>query len=380
MEASGTLATRLLRFGGMSIPYHWGYGVADGLAEMAASCEADRFIIVTDHTVGELHAAPFRDALDQLAPTSLEVVEPVGDGAKNWGNLSALCNAFVHAGATRRTCIVALGGGSIGNLVGLAAALTFRGLKLIHVPTTLVAAFDSVISLKQAINSSWGKNHFGTFHQPAMIFTDLKILDTLPEREVLSGMGEVIKNVLAIKPHAFETLVTYLPPDTRREVAALRWFLEMSIEAKMELMREDALECGRGVLLEYGHTVGHAIEFLDGRRRGSHGISHGEAVALGMLVASEVSTDVLGAHPDLVARHRDLLGIAGIEDRLPAAADTDAILALVRKDNKRGYIVCSSEEAPMVLLRGLGEPNWRGAYPLTSVRLKRIEDALFRVQ
>jgi 3-dehydroquinate synthetase len=380
MEPCGTLTTRFLRLAEISIPYHWGYGVADCLAETAAGCGADRFIIVTDQTVGELYAARFRESLSQLAPTSLEVVNPAGDGAKTWANLSALCNAFVRAGATRQTCIVALGGGSVGNVAGLAAALTFRGLQLVHVPTTLVAAFDSVISLKQAINSCWGKNHFGTFHRPAMIFTDLKLLESLPEREVLSGIGEVIKNVLAIKPEAFDTLAAYLPPDARREVSALKWFLEISIEAKMEVMRDDARECRRGVLLEYGHTVGHAIEFLDSQRRGPRGISHGEAVALGMLVASEVSMDVLEVHPDLVARHRYLLSIARLEDRLPGAVSTDAVLALVRKDNKRGYIACTCEEAPMVLLRGLGEPSWQGDYPLTSVRLKCIEKALSRVQ
>jgi len=324
MGPIGTLSTRALNFGEASIPYQWGYGVTDHLTAVAAQCEADRFIIVTERTVGALYGKRFSRPLEQLAPVTLEIVDP-GDAAKNWRNLSALCESFVRVGATRKTCIVALGGGALGNLAGLAAALTFRGLKLMHVPTTMLAAFDSVISLKQAINSSCGKNHFGTFHTPWRIFADFEVLETLPEREILSGIGEVIKNVLTVSPHAREDLLKHLQPDKRREFEAINWFLDLCIDVKMHLMRDDPRECRRGVLFEYGHTVGHAVEFLDAEKRGSRGVSHGEAVALGMLVASEVSREVLAVDEDLVQQHRDLLHRAGIADRLPPTTHVDAI-------------------------------------------------------
>src|SRR5215210_990441 len=179
-----------LTFGDQVVPLHYGHDCLSEICEKLAALEADRFLIVTDERVRSLYGAELAVALKRLAPSLMLIAAP-GEGSKNLEILLNHAERAVAWGATRRSVLVTLGGGVPGNLGGLLAALLFRGIRLVHIPTTLIGAMDSVISLKQAVNSRLGKNLFGTFYPPTAVMTDTCVFQTLPAREIRAGICEI---------------------------------------------------------------------------------------------------------------------------------------------------------------------------------------------
>jgi 3-dehydroquinate synthase/2-deoxy-scyllo-inosose synthase len=269
-------------------PYWYGHDCLDAIAEHLHAMSADRFLVVSDDKVLALHGDGLLSRLTAIAPTHI-LGGAAGERLKSMSTLASHAETAVAVGATRRTVVVAFGGGTVGNLAGLLAAMLFRGIRLVHVPTTLVASMDSVISLKQAINSSRGKNHFGVYHRPSAVLTDVRLLQTLPARERRSGLCEAIKNCLAIRPIAIQRLHDTMLVTDPDDAAALVWLLGESVAAKTSVMHNDPRERLSGLVLEYGHTVGHAIELHDHQARGPESLSHGEAVGLGMIAAARLS-------------------------------------------------------------------------------------------
>src|SRR5262249_18366665 len=160
------------------------------------------------------------------------------------------------------------------------AALLYRGIRLVHVPTTMVSIYDSVVSLKQAVNGRSGKNVFGTFWPPAMVLADFSLLQTLPAKQRRAGVCGGARSDLGVRPAMIPALRQWLNAGCRIETDSLAWLLEESIAAKVQLMAHDAFEKRAGLCLEYGHTVGHAVELADAAVRGAEGLSHGEAVGV----------------------------------------------------------------------------------------------------
>lgn len=359
----------------IKFPYYVGYDWSDQLVDQIAEIRSDRFIVITDDTVLALQGAGFIARLRRHA--TVEVISfPPGERMKSLASFSRCLERAVAAGATRRSTVVALGGGVPGNLAGFVAASLFRGVRLVHVPTTTVAAMDSVISLKQAVNSTVGKNHFGVYHGPEAVFLDLRMLQTLPERELRSGLCEAAKNCLAIRPQALPVLSTILQGARLNAPETLRLMFEESLTAKLSVMAHDAREQGRGLVLEYGHTVGHAVELCDQRRGGSTWISHGEAVAVGVIAAARISMAIGGLTPEEVAVHENLVAALGAASTVPEGISVTQIVDVIRKDNKRGYLPLSDNEAAMVLLRRLGTPFVTRDRPLTAVPLELVEHVL----
>ena len=258
------------------------------------------------------------------------------------------------------------------------AALLYRGIRLVHIPTTTMAATDSVISLKQAVNSTQGKNHFGVYHRPTAVLADLKHLETLPVADVRAGVCEAVKNCLAIRPEGLAELQERMARGRTAPTAAVAvaWLLEASIAAKEAVMRADAREQGAALVLEYGHTIGHALELCDYRARGSEALSHGEAIGVGMLAAARISL----ARGWLTSReatvHQTALSTVGAATQLPANVRVGDVVALVARDNKRGLIPTGRDEFPFVLLRGLGRPARTGRVPLVPVHRTEFAEAL----
>lgn len=369
------LNTRPVDLGGVVYPYHYGVDCLDRIVDELGALGADRFFVVTDDNVLALHGERLLSGLGGHAP--VEVLSlPHGDGMKALPNLASHLERAIAAGASRRSVVVAFGGGVPGNLAGVVASLLFRGVRLVHVPTTTVAAMDSVISLKQAINSSHGKNHIGTYRAPEAVYLDVALLATLPDRQLRSGLCEATKNCLAIRPDSI--------PEMRRRLAAgnlaspetLLWMLEESLTAKIAVTRQDAYEQGSGLVLEYGHTVGHAVEMCDQRLRGAEGLSHGEAVMLGMLAAARISLAMGGLDDASVAVHEELAQALGAPTRVPEGLSVEQVMDVVRVDNKRGYLPVSGEEAAMVLLRLHGVPYGTPDLPLTAVPLETVKEAV----
>lgn len=354
---------REVRFGDVSYPFHVRSGRESwsGLTARLGALDPDRLIVITDDGVPGALADQVRTTLSALAPTHVLRL-PASEKAKTLATLDDLAERTILSGVTRNSVVVALGGGLAGNVAGLLAALVFRGLRLVHLPTTLLGMSDSVLSLKQAVNSRVGKNHLGTFYAPAFVWNHLDFLDTLPREEIQSALCEMVKNVLGICPDRYDEIAARLRTDAQYSYETFADFIELCVDAKTRVMRDDKREKREALVLEYGHTVGHAAELLTGGA-----LRHGFAIGVGMLVAGRISTELGLLSDDELKAHQVLLERNGSPTALPAGLTADQIVETVRLDNKRGYVPARPGTVDMVLLEGLGRPHWVGDNIITQV-------------
>ncbi|MBS1807429.1 MAG: iron-containing alcohol dehydrogenase [Acidobacteria bacterium] len=370
------LRCRNLEIGNKCIPFYYGFDCLDEILYRIEKLKADRFLIVTDSCVKELYGEKLKQMLERKTPTLL-LASPPGERSKTMEVLLKHAETAIRWGATRRSVVVALGGGVPSNLAGLMASLMFRGIRLVHIPTTIVNMFDAVISFKQAVNTHFSKNLLGTYYVPTLVLADLKYLSTLPRREIMSGICETIKNALAIQPESIKQLCECLSPEHNYDFETLVFLLEFSLNSKIKVMVDDKFEKGRALILEYGHTIGHVLELLDQCRHGNHGISHGEAIGLGMLNAALISNWLGGLDDNAVEVHYDLLSRVGVRRFLPNGITVEEVLEYTRFDNKRGHLSRDQgNQLDMILLRHLGTPMGPLEKPLTSVPLNLIEKSL----
>lgn len=364
-------AKTLLSFGDERIPVIVAEHGDKLIAEQIVALDTDLVVVVTDDDV-LLRREGFIRALDELVPVTVLSEEP-GEAMKSMPVLASHLDAAVAAGATKRTVVVGLGGGVPGNLAGMVAGLLFRGVRLVHVPTNIASATDSVLSLKQAVNSSLGKNQIGVYRIPEAIFIDLSAFTTLGTREVRAGLCEALKNALAIVPEQLPAFEGRSLPNSSEEFT---WLLEACIEAKSRVMRDDPYEQREALVLEYGHTVGHAVELCDRALRGDDALSHGESIAFGMLVAAHISMQLGYLSDRLVELHRRLIEGLGAPTSLPDGVSVDTVMDYVMHDNKRGLIRTAPDHAPMVLLESVGTPRKTDGIPLEGVPFSQIRSVL----
>ncbi|UVH49805.1 2-deoxy-scyllo-inosose synthase [Pseudomonas sp. CBSPBW29] len=340
--------------------------IISSLHELGASS----YHVITDRTVSQLHAGSLYEQLSAHAAVSLWVVDS-GESSKSLRVVEHLASKMVQAGIDRSGVIVAVGGGVVGNLAGLIAALLFRGIRFVHVPTTLIAAADSVASLKQAVNVSLGKNLLGCFHTPTATLIDLNFLQTLPAAQIRSGMYEIIKNALTVATETIPLLEHILNRGANYSNAEFMAVVEAGLLAKQKLMKADKCERKEALVFEYGHTVGHAIELAAQGR-----IPHGEAVGLGMIVAAEVSLRLGRLSEADRSVHHQLLELNGLAVMLPAGVTVAAVMALLRTDNKRGYVCTRPDQVVMILLDSIGVPAGPIGKPLILVDSSLIQSCI----
>jgi 3-dehydroquinate synthase len=303
-----------------------GSGISDRIPELldAHGVGARRFV-VSSPVVWRLHGARLQETLGRVEPILL----PDGERFKNLQSVSRVYEALIRAGADRGSAIVAVGGGVIGDTAGFAAASFLRGITLAHVPTTLLAQVDSSIGGKVGVNHALGKNLIGAFHQPAVVVVDPQLLKTLPRREFRSGLYEVIKYGMIASRPLFDRLAGHVKALFAHDPAVLVPAIEESCRIKADVVSKDERESGLRRILNYGHTVGHALEAVSKYRR----FRHGEAIAIGMLAAA----DLAAARGALAERGRQALAelIAALGP-LPAVADLSIaeVLEAVRRDKK----------------------------------------------
>lgn len=366
------VSTDILNVGEVEVPYHHGYACTAELARILSVELADResVLLVVDVAV-QAHADALIAHLDPaLRVTRLSI--DATEGSKTLGRVESLMERAVKAGIDRRSCVFAMGGGLVGNIAGMVAALLYRGLPLVHLPTTPVAAFDSVLSAKQAVNLPCGKNLCGTFVTPSMIVCDLAWLETVPDSEMVVGLAEMAKNVLAVSPDRADAFITAVRSTREMPEHSLGLLLDIGIATKAPFLKHDPKESAAALVFEYGHTAGHAIEFA------SEGtIQHGEAVAWGMLIAAEVAQRSSGLGDHAMREHLRLTNALGISPGHVSSIEPEAVLGLIRNDNKRGYLrFASTDQIPMVLLEDLGRPLQRDGRPLVAVDTHHVEDAV----
>jgi len=297
------------------------------------------------------------------------------ESQKDLSTLNSIVEDIILHGATRKSILIAIGGGILGNIVGLAASLIYRGIQFIHVPTTIIAATDSVLSLKQAINSNKGKNMIGSFYAPKAIFTDYNFFISLPLRDISAGVVELVKNVLTIIPEDIETFNSLTKEDWYSS-NYINKVIELSIKAKNLVLKNDKFENHDGLKLEYGHTTGHAVELLSKGK-----VNHGEGVAFGMLVAATISRELGNINDEMVQLHYELLNNIKSIERLAIIKDysEDAILDFISHDNKKGYLRNKGNYYSYVLLKNLGECVKTGDYYLQQVKINMIKEAISKV-
>jgi 3-dehydroquinate synthase len=320
------MASLSVALGERAYPIHIGAGLISAAALYAPHLRGSA-AIVTNELVAPLYLGPVKSA---LAPARVvEIVLPDGERTKSWETLNRVFGALLGARLGRDALIVALGGGVIGDLAGFAAAVYQRGVRFVQVPTTLLAQVDSSVGGKTAINHPAGKNMIGAFHQPSAVISDVATLDTLPERELRAGLAEVIKHGLALDAAFFEWLEANIEKLVRKERDALIHAVRRSCELKAAIVAEDEREAGARALLNFGHTFGHAIEAATG-----YGTwLHGEAVAAGMVMASELSLLMGRLRKTDVERVRGVVKRAGLPVVGPALAP-ERLLELMALDKK----------------------------------------------
>jgi len=292
--------------------------------------------IVTDENVARLHGAAVQRSFEEAGGAAPLLAVPAGEASKSLATAENLIDRMIAAGLDRTSFVVALGGGVVGDLAGFVAAVYHRGIPFVQIPTTIVAQVDSSIGGKTGVNARAGKNLIGAFHQPRLVLADTATLATLPDREYREGFAEVIKHAV-IRDAA---LLDALDPHTPRENLAP--LVARNIAIKAAIVAADEREAsGTRALLNFGHTVAHAIENVAGYGR----FLHGEAVSLGMAAALEISVRKYGLSPADAGRVRAKMSAFALPLTLPHDLPTDALLAAARRDKKFAggqirYVVC----------------------------------------
>jgi 3-dehydroquinate synthase len=306
-------------------------------AQLAALGFGGKVGIVTNPAIGRLYAKTVLRSLESSGFEPLSIVVPEGERSKTLSSVSVILDALIKGRFERRSVLVALGGGVIGDLTGFAASIHMRGMPFVQVPTTLVAQVDSSVGGKTGVNHALGKNLIGTFYQPRLVLIDPETLRTLPPREWTAGLAEVIKYGVI----ADESFVAYLDQSMDRllklDMEPVSQAIVRSCEIKAEVVGKDERESDLRRILNYGHTIGHALESLGEYRKWIHG----EAVAMGMVQEADLARYLGLCSTDVVERQKTLVRRAGLPDAMPACTFVNLWKAMQHdKKTVRGKVHC----------------------------------------
>ena len=315
--------------GERSYPIFIGAGLIDG-DELAPFIPSSRAVIVSNTTVAPLYAERLIQALEAAGKRVDLIALPDGEQYKTLGTLERIYDFLMEKQADRRTTLIALGGGVIGDITGFAAASFQRGVPFVQVPTTLLAQVDSSVGGKTGVNHPRGKNMIGAFYQPRCVLADTTSLDTLPDRELSAGLAEVIKYGLLWDEDFLDWIEANVDALRRRDRTALTEAIRQSCLIKAEIVRQDEREGGIRALLNLGHTFGHAIEAGLGYGRWLHG----EAVGAGLCMAADLSHRLELIDAATVKRIETLIASAGLPTRAPAELSAERLRELMDSDKK----------------------------------------------
>jgi len=367
------MSTTLSVSGAGFIPYEVeiGRGLLSELGTRIASLTGGRVAVISDETVAALHGPAVLASLEAAGLRTRILTVPPGETSKSFAELERVIDRLLAYELDRTDVIVALGGGVVGDLTGLAAALYMRGIDFVQVPTTLLAQVDSSVGGKTAIDTARGKNLVGAFHQPRHVTADIDVLATLPPRQLRSGWAEVLKHGLICDAAFFDWLTGEGAVGASGDPVALERAVIRSVQIKSAIVGEDEREAGKRALLNLGHTFGHALEAeLDFDETV---LTHGEAVALGCAMAFRYSAALGLCREDDVTRAVAGLAAAGLPTRLaevgPVGAET-----LVRR--MAGDKKAEGGRLTLILVRGIGEAFVeRAVDPVRLLQFLRTEGA-----
>lgn len=317
---------------------------------IARVLKGNSVIIVSDKNVAKCHLHRLTSALEEKnIRTRVALVKP-GDKHKSLGEFARLVETLLEYKPDRGTALIALGGGMVGDITGFAASVLLRGVDFIQIPTTLLAQVDSSVGGKTGINSRWGKNLIGSFHQPSLVLADVATLNTLPKRELLCGYAEALKYGLINDAGVFEWFEKNGPGLLAGDVNLRTHAIVKSCAAKAAIVAADEKEANVRALLNFGHTFGHALEAETGYSRK---LLHGEAVSIGMVLAFQLSVAMgLCAKSELerVLKHYKAVGLPASPRTIQSKWNTDALMEHFTRDKK-----AKDGELTFILTRGIGK-------------------------
>ena len=355
--------------GERSYDIHIGAGLLARAGELLKPFARGAVPVVTDENVAEFHLQSLLDSLQANGIDGRSIILPPGEETKSFAGLERLCRELLRFGVERSGLVIALGGGVIGDLVGFAAGVLKRGVAFAQIPTTLLALVDSSVGGKTAIDVPEGKNLIGLFHQPTIVIADVSVLATLPRRELLAGYAEVVKYGALGDAEFFIWLEENGPIALSGDEAALAHIVAKCCRMKAEIVARDERESGERALLNLGHTFGHALEAAMGY---SGLLLHGEAIAIGMVLAFRIS-EQLGYLPRaetarLVA-HLKAVGLpTAISDMPGVRPAPELLIEYMQRDKK-----AAGGKLKFVLVRGLGKAFMSADVSLDAVRTVLVE-------
>ena len=346
MQQPSSVQTLRVDLGDRAYPIAIGDSLLSSMETLDQYIKGERVVIVTNTVVAPLYLAGLEDRLRALGKQVSSIVLPDGEEYKTWASLMLVFDALLEAKCDRKTTLLALGGGVIGDMTGFAASAYMRGVPFVQIPTTLLAQVDSSVGGKTGINHPLGKNMIGAFYQPQAVIADTATLTTLPDRELSAGLAEVIKHGAIIDAPFFNWIEANIVQLRNKDPEALAYAILRSCEIKSDVVRQDEREGGLRAILNFGHTFGHAIESGLGYGKWLHG----EAVGCGMVMAADLSCRM--GYIDYVSKVRiqNLVEAAGLPSQAPDLGE-DRWLELMEVDKKN-----EGGQIKFILLKPLGAP------------------------
>ncbi|MDQ5988093.1 MAG: 3-dehydroquinate synthase [Syntrophus sp. SKADARSKE-3] len=328
-----------------------GKGILDRIATMIVKGNwGARYIVVTDSNVAPLHGERVLSALRGLDLKVDLICFPAGEASKTMDTCLMLADRLMELGADRTSALIALGGGVVGDMTGFLASIFMRGIPCIQMPTSLLAQVDSSIGGKTGVDLAAGKNMLGTFYQPKAVFIDLAFLETLPEEEFSNGLAEIVKYGVIEDPELLHIMESETEAVKNRDKGVMERLITKSCRIKKGIIEIDVTEKGLRRILNFGHTIGHAIE-----AESDYTVSHGQGVSIGMAAAARLaeSLDYLPTKERL--RIETILTQVGLPRHIPGTLEKERILARIKTDKKKKGTV-----TPFVLLKKIGMPFVNG--------------------
>lgn len=308
--------------------------LVDPAVQIRPFIRGGRIAVVSDETVAEIYGGAVLDALEDAGLRADLMAVPAGEASKSMGMLTGVLDQLIRMGLDRSSGVMALGGGVVGDLAGLAAALFMRGIPVIQAPTTLLAQVDSSVGGKTAVDTPHGKNLIGAFHHPRRVLADLNALDTLPDRQMRAGLAEILKAGLLADAAFVDWLEGNISGVLSRDAGMLEHAVGRAVEIKAAVVADDPTEQGRRALLNLGHTFAHALEVEAGYD--GDAVLHGEAVALGCVLAFRLSERLGRVSAADVRRVERLTAMSGLPTEIESIGlfDPDALIARMAGDKK----------------------------------------------
>lgn len=353
------IRVNLDRKSSLSYDLHIGENILDraGLI-MVKNHWASRYLMITDSNVSALHGGRVLETLRSVG-LQVEMLDfPAGESSKNMKTCVEIAVRMAELGMDRTSAVIALGGGVVGDVAGFIASIYMRGIPCIQFPTTLLAMVDSSIGGKTGVDIPEGKNLLGTFHQPKAVFMDLAFLQTLAPREFSNGVAEIVKHGFIDDVEILDMIEDGKERLLSRDKVFVEGLISKSCRIKKGIVEIDETEKGVRRLLNFGHTIGHAVEAESG-----YAVSHGEAVSMGMSAAAVLSEKMKYLSPQDREKVISLIENAGLPTRIPAGLSTDGIMAHMKIDKKK-----TGDTIHFVLLKKPGMPFVNGGVPDALVR------------